>query len=324
MAHLSRRQFVLTGTAAGAALATLGSVRTAFTQDGDKPTVTVGSKNFSESLIVGEMVGLLLEHNGYEVVRQLNLGGTLIAHEALVNGDIDTYVEYTGTGLMAILGHDLPDVDTDATATPAAEASPTASLSQTVYDIVAEDYSEQFGVEWLEPWGFNNTNALIMTRDSAESLGVETISDLTPHAAEMTLGSDQEFRVRPDGLPDFERTYDFSFEDVTSGDIGLMYSAVAEGEVDVIQGYSTDGRIQSLDLVLLEDDLGFFPPYYAAPVVRQQLLEESPEVESILNQLGGQIDDSTVTAINARVDVDGLEPIDAAREFLEEKGLIGS
>ena len=308
--HLTRRTLIK-GASAGAALAAIGSTRAAVARQNNGAEVSIGSKNFTESLIVGEMVGLLLEQNGFSVNRHLNLGGTVVAHESLVNGDIDAYVEYTGTGLMAILGHDLPAID----------EGKDQSLPQMVYDIVASEYPEEFDLVWLEPWGFNNTNALIMTRESAEELGVTKTSDLKPLAGEMTLGSDQEFRVRPDGLPQFEKTYDFSFDEVISGDIGLMYPALANGEVDVIQGYSTDGRIQSLDLVLLEDDLGFFPPYFAAPVVRRQLLEENPEIETILNQLSGKIDDTTMAGINARVDVDDLEPIEAAREFLEAEDL---
>lgn len=310
MRHLTRRT-LLKGTSAGLALASFGGTRAIAARQGNGTEVSIGSKNFTESLIVGEMLGLLLEQNGFDVNRNLNLGGTVVAHESLVNGDIDAYVEYTGTGLMAILGHDLPEIDEDEE----------KSLPQMVYDIVASEYPEEFDVVWLEPWGFNNTNALIMTRESAEEFGVTRTSDLKPLASEMTLGSDQEFRVRPDGLPQFEETYGFSFEEVISGDIGLMYPALAKGEVDVIQGYSTDGRIQSLDLVLLEDDLGFFPPYFAAPVVRRQLLEKNPEVETLFNQLSGKIDDKTMAGINARVDVDNLEPIDAAREFLEAEGL---
>lgn len=324
MTNITRRGLIR-GTAAGTAIAIMGDLPHATARQDNKPSVSVGSKNFTESLIVGEMLSMLLEHHGFEVDRKLNLGGTLIAHESLDNGDIDTYIEYTGTGLMAILGHELPNVSDEVPGNNGSSASPEASsLPQEVYDIVAREYPEHFGIEWLEPWGFNNTNALIMTRALAESLEVSTISDLQPFAADLVLGSDQEFRVRPDGLPEFEKTYDFSFADVMSGDIGLMYQAVADGDVDIIQGYSTDGRIESLDLVLLEDDRTFFPPYFAAPVVRQQLLEEAPEIEDIFNQLSGAIDDRTMTAINARVDVDGLEPSEAAEEYLEQEGLIGS
>lgn len=319
MGHVSRRKFLITGTAAGAALATMGMSKTAFAQDDNKPTIRIGSKNFTESIVLGEIIALLMEDAAYPVERSLNLGGTVIAHESLTNGDIDVYVEYTGTGLMAILGLDIPEVEGESTSgTPQASES----ITEQVYEIVAEEYPAQFGVEWLEPWGFNNTNAIIITRQKAEELGVTKVSDLAPYAGDMTLGSDQEFRVRPDGLPDFEKTYGFSFGDVVSGDIGLMYPALAEGEVDIIQGYSTDGRIPALDFILLEDDMRFFPPYYAAPVVRQETLEQASDMADILNQLAGKIDDETIAQVNYRVDGDGLEPIEAASEFLVDQGLI--
>ncbi len=321
MPTLTRRRLIATGTAAGAALATMRVP--ALAQD-DLPTVTVGSKDFTESIILGEIIALMLEDNGYNVERQLNLGGTLVAHESLVNGDIDTYVEYTGTGLLAILGQELPEVD----ATPVNGATPAASpaansLADQVYDIVASEYPEQFGVEWLEPWGINNTYALAMRREQVEELGITTISDLVEHAPDLIFGAPQETMVREDGLPGLEATYGLEFEDAVGLDPGLMYSAVAEGDVDVITAFATDGRIQSMDLAILEDDLNFYPPYYAAPLVRQDLLEESPEVEDILNQLAGRIDDARMTEMNYESDENGVETVDVARSFLEEEGLIG-
>src|SRR5690606_37960424 len=173
-------------------------------------------------------------------------------------------------------------------------------------------------------WGMNNTYSIAVRRETADELGLVTMSDLAEHAGDMTLGTDNEFPVRQDGLPGYQETYGYEFGDVRQGDIGLMYSALAEGDVDVITSYATDGRIPALDLVLLEDDNNFFPPYYGAPVVRQDLLEEAPEVEDILNQLAGKIDNDTMARFNARVDDDGVEPAEAARELLEEQGLIGS
>lgn len=319
--HISRRSLI-GKTAAGVALVTAAGSPAVFAQD-DLPTVAVGSKDFTESVILGEIVAQLLEDNGFDVERQLNLGGTLVAHEAMVSGDIDTYVEYTGTGLLAILGRELPTPGDDnggatAEATPEGEGD----MAQTVYDIVAEAYPEEFGAEWLEPWGFNNTYALAMRRDHAEELGVTTISDLVEHAGDLTIGATQEAVVREDGIPGLEALYDISFGDVVGLDPGLMYSAVDNGEVDVITAFATDGRIESMDLFLLEDDKQFYPPYYAAPVVRQDLLEAAPNVRDILNSVAGTLDDARMAGLNLQVDEGGEEFSDVARNFLTEEGLI--
>lgn len=307
--------------AVGLMLASLAGVAA---QGEDKPTVGIGSKDFTEQLIVAEMVALLLEDAGYPVERQLNLGGTAVVHQALVSGDIDIYVEYTGTGLLALLGMELPDATREGDASAGASASPAATTGQdAVYDIVAAEYDEQFNVEWLEPWGFNNTYAIAVSRELAEEHDLQTISDMEAIADDLTLGATQEFLVRPDGLPGFEEHYGFGFGDSQGLDPGLVYSAIESGNVDVITATATDGRIQALDLVVLEDDQGFFPPYYAAPVVRQDLLESNPEVADILNQLAGQIDDATMTDLNFQVDEGGANPRDVAQAFLEDRGLIG-
>ena len=314
---LTRRKFIISTAATGAALTTVVPSAAVLAQD--KPTVGVGSKDFTESIILAHICGDLLEDAGYGVDRQINLGGTVVAHEATVNGDIDLYVEYTGTGLLAILGMELPEMDRDAEAS----ASPAAGAGKDpVYDIVAEAYPEQFGLEWLEPWGFNNTYVMAVRRETADELGITTISDLEGHSGDMIVGGTQEFLIRPDGLPGLEELYGLSFGDALGLDPGLVYSALVEGEVDIVSATATDGRIPALDLVALEDDLGFFPPYYAAPVVRQDLLEEAPEVRDILNQLAGQIDDTRMAELNFQVDDGGAEPSDVARQFLIDEGLI--
>jgi glycine betaine/choline ABC-type transport system substrate-binding protein len=308
----TRRRFLITSTAAAALLAT----HPAFAQDGNKPTVTVGSKDFTESVVLGEIVAHLLEGNGYQVKRELNLGGSVVVHEALVAGEVDVYVEYTGTGLLAILGMELPSTDNTATPESTGGVDP-------VYEIVAREYAEQFGLDWLQPWGFNNTYALAMRGDHAAELGVTTISDLTEIAGDLTFGATQEFLVRQDGLPGLEAAYDgLDFGDSLGLDPGLMYAALTDGQVDVISAFATDGRVAAFDLTLLEDDLGFFPPYFAAPVVRQDLLGESPEVADILNQLAGQIDDATMAGLNLEVDEGGREATDVAHDFLVNEGLI--
>lgn len=305
------RRTLIKGTAAGALMTTLGGATHAFAED-DKPTISVGSRYFTEQMILGEMVSLLLEDAGYPVNRTLGLGGTAIIMEAIENSEIDISVEYTGTGLIAILEMDIPEVNDD------------ESLEDKVYDIVKREYEEQLDLIWLEPWGFNNTYAMAVSKETAEKYDLKTTSDLEAHADEMTLGTDLEFPVRDDGLPGFENAYGFGFGDVKPGDAGIMYQAVAEGEVDVITAYTTDGRIPALDLVILEDDKGFFPPYYMCPVIRKDTLEANPEVGDVLNKAHNQFTEDDMASANYEVDENGAEPEDVARALLEEKGLIGS
>jgi glycine betaine/choline ABC-type transport system substrate-binding protein len=297
----------------------LGTVTGIAAQD-NKPTVTVGSKQFTEQLILGELLAQLLEDAGYPVERQIGLAGTDIVHQALVNDEVDTYVEYTGTGLLAILNMSLPA----GTPTAGAAATPVAG-ADAVYDIVKDEYAKQFNVAWLDPLGFNNTYTLALTQERAAELGVETISDLIAVSGDLTFGATQEFLTRPDGLPGLMETYQgLQFADAQGFDPGLVYQAVDSGDVDVISAFATDGRIPALGLVTLEDDLGFFPPYYAAPLVRQELLDEDPAVADVLSSLAGLLDDQTMADLNAQVDVEGEEPEDVARAFLEEQGLIGT
>jgi glycine betaine/choline ABC-type transport system substrate-binding protein len=253
MTHLSRRKLVLTGTAAGAAIATLGGSAAVFAQGGDKPTIRVGSKNFTEQFIMNELVAIKLEDAGYPVERNFGLGGTAVLMEAVFADQIDVFMEYSGTGLIAMLQQDLPEVTEDDDTTMADE----------VYRLAKEGYDQEYDLTWLDVWGWNNTYALAVSRETAGEHGLEKISDLEPIAGDLTLGSDLEFPVRDDGLPGLVETYGFEFGDVSPGDPGLMYQAVAEGDLDVITAYTTDGRIPALDLVVLEDDKGFFPPYYA-------------------------------------------------------------
>jgi len=271
---------------------------------GAKPKVAVGSKDFTEQLIVGQMAAVLLEDAGYQVDRKLNLGGTAVVNQALMNGDVDTYVEYTGTGLTALLK--LP-VQTD---------------PQQVYDTVKKEYESQFKATWLKPWGFNNTYALTMRQDRAAEMGAKKISDLKEKASGLVFGGTQEFLTRPDGLPGVEQLYGLKFKEDKGMDPGIMYQAVDQKQVDVISAFATDGRIVGLKLVTLEDDKKFFPPYFAAPVIRQDTLAKDPQIAEVLNKLGGKIDDSTMANLNLKVDQDKKEPLDVAKEFLKQQGLI--
>jgi osmoprotectant transport system substrate-binding protein len=265
------------------------------------PTVVVGSKNFTEQDVLGEIVSLWIERStGTRVKRRLHLGGTFICHRALVNGDIDLYVEYTGTALTAIL--ELP-VESDAEA---------------VYERVKLEYAQRFGIAWTEPLGFDNTFAILVRGATADSLSLRTISDATDHAPGWVPGFGYEFVDREDGLHGLERTYSLRFRAAPRVmDLGLTYRALAEGNVDLIAGNSTDGQIAALGLAQLADDRSYFPPYYAAPVVRTSTLERIPGLREALEDLGGRLDTETMRNLNRQVDVDGRGYRDVAREWVD-------
>lgn len=309
MKNLNRRTLIQ-GTAAGAAVAAIGT--RAFAQD-DKPEITVGSHNYSEQFIIAEMAGLLLEEAGFPVSYEHNLAGTIVLHEGLLSSDLDVYFEYLGGGLN-ILGEEYNDLVEDGT--PAEESQ------EIIYDHVRDAYIENWNLHWLDPIGINNTYAIAMRREDAEELGITKVSELEPYAADFSIAGSQEFNIRIDGLPGMEEAYGFEFGDPRGMESGLMYTALQNGDVDVISAFSTDGRIPSMDFVLLEDDLAFFPPYHASPVVRGELIEEVPEVEEVLNQMGGLLDNSVMAELNFRVDDAAEEPRDVARDFLIEEGLI--
>lgn len=298
--------------ASGATIAAATGGKAAFAQ-GDMPPITVASSDYTEQHILAEMMALMLEDAGYEVEREHHLGGTFVVHEGREAGDIDVHVDYTGQSLT-ILGMGIEDVRQ--------EGDTPEETTQRVYDVVKQIYEDEHDTIWLDPLGLNNTYALAMRRADAEERGIETYSDLIPVAGELTLGASQEFIARDDGLVGIENLYDMSFGDTNAMASGLMYSALDEGEVDVISAFATDGRIQSMDFVLLEDDLGFFPPYYACPLVRAEIVEQAPETADILNQLAGKIDDTTMQGLNFRVDDGGEEFQDVARDFLVEEGII--
>ena len=266
--------------------------------------VVVGSKGFTEQVILGNMVSLLLESNGFKVDRKIGLGGTVICHEALVRGDISVYVEYTGTGLTAIL------------------KKAVLKDPEEVYQVVKKDYEDKFKLTWLKPWGFNNTYCIVMRKADADRLKVKKISDLKSLAGDLVFGGTIEFLARPDGVPGLVKHYELKFKDQKGMDPGLVYKAIAENQVDVISGFATDGRIPAFNLVVLEDDLKFFPPYFAAPVVRMDLLTKAPKMAEVLNRLAGKISDDAMAALNYAVDGKKQDAETVAKEFLKSQGLI--
>ena len=272
----------------------------------DKNTVTVGTKNFTEQVILGELFSQLIENKTkIKVERRFNLGGTFVCFSALQEGKIDLYPEYTGTGLTAVLKRE-PMRDEDE-----------------VYAEVKKVFRKEYGLRWLSPLGFNNTYTLTMRKAQADSLYIETISDLKAHQERLRCGFTSEFLERPDGYPGLKKKYNLQFEErPVELDPGLMYRAIRENQVDVICGFATDGRIPAYDLKTLQDDQGFFPPYQAAPLVRGITLEKFPNVKKALNDLKASIDDETMREMNFAVDQEGRKAQAVARQFLEEKGLL--
>jgi osmoprotectant transport system substrate-binding protein len=273
--------------------------------NGGNDVLRVGSKDFTEQLILGEMYALVLEDAGYQVERKLNLGGTPVAQAALESGEIDMYPEYTGTGLLTVLK---AEVDSD----PAA-----------VYETVSTQYQEQFDLVWLEPSPMNNTQALAMTQERSSELGITTISDFAAQASDLTLIGPPEFEVREDGLPGLQAAYgNFQLGSYKAVDAGLRYRGLVDGEADVAVAFGTDGEISAFDLVVLEDDRQLFPPYQVAPVVRQAVLEANPEVQDILNGLAPLITNEVMQSLNYQVTGEGQEPDVVAQQFLQESGLL--
>jgi osmoprotectant transport system substrate-binding protein/osmoprotectant transport system permease protein len=279
------------GTLAAAALVAL-AVRPAMAQtsiEAGRPVI-VASKPFGESYLLAEMFAQLLEARGIRVDRRLGLGATEIAFGALAKGAIDVYPEYTGTGLLAVL-HERP-----------------ASDPGEVYGRVARECLERFGVRWLPPLGFENTYAIAVRRETAERLRLRTLSDLARAGPALRAGLTPDFIGRDDGLPGLRRAYGLRFREVRPLLAAVKYQALAAGQVDVIDGYSTDGLILKYDLVVLQDDRRFFPPYEAAAVTAPGLATRRPDAVAALTELSGLLREPAMRAFNRRVEVDG-EPV---------------
>ncbi|AHG92368.1 ABC-type glycine betaine transport, periplasmic subunit (plasmid) [Gemmatirosa kalamazoonensis] len=268
--------------------------------------VVVASKPFGESYLLCEMFAQLLESHGIAVVRRPGLGATEVAFGALRRDAIDVYPEYTGTGLLAVLHDSLP---------PAAARDPRA-----VYAYVARASTERFGVRWLAPLGFQNTYAVAVRRATADSLALRTLDDLARAAPRLRAGLTADFIGRPDGLPGLARAYGLRFAEVRPLAPAVKYQALAARAVDVIDGYSTDGLLAKYDLVALDDDRRFFPPYEAAPVLGPRAASRA-DVVATLSLLAGRLDEPRMRALNRRVEVDGEDVARVAADALRDIGL---
>jgi osmoprotectant transport system substrate-binding protein len=267
--------------------------------------ITIGSKFFTEQVILAELLAQHIEaKTGIPVVRKTNLGGTLLVHKALVSGELDLYVEYTGTALTTVL-NEAPQ-----------------GTSADVYNRVKQLYADRFHVEVTEPLGFENTFALVIRGDDAKNQHIRTISDLASVAPKWHAGVGYEFLERPDGFRGLSSRYNLHFaESPKVMDLGLIYRALVDHQVDVVAGNSTDGLIDALGLVALEDDRHYFPPYDAVPIVRQATLAQFPQLRAALADLGGKLAASDIRRLNYAVDAQHQDAAAVVRQFLAAKGL---
>lgn len=271
---------------------------------GRRDAIIIGSKNFSEQALLGEILAQKIERKTHlRVVRRFYLAGSYICQQALLAGRIDAYVEYTGTALTAIL-HD-----------------PVEGDSGDVLRRVQTDYRRRFGLEVMPPLGFNNTFAIVVRGEDARRLNLKTISDAVPYARNWRAGFGYEFMERPDGYAGLARAYGLEFSAPPRIlDLGLLYRALLEKQVDLVAGNSTDGLLAARDLVILEDNKHYFPPYEAVPILRQDTVERHPEVEAAIAELAGKISDSQMQKMNYAVDAEHRDISDVARDFLYSKG----
>ena len=304
----TKRRSVLPKVALAAAvlLVVVGGI--ALWRGGDAPKsagqarVSVGSKDFTESALLAEIVAQMLEARGVSVERRFELGGNL-PHDAMVSGTLDLYPEYTGTSYTAILHH-----------------APTGD-PRAVYDQVKQEYASKFNVEVSPPLGFENTFAILVRGEEARRLNLKTISDAAPHATRWQAGFGQDFMSRADGYPGFSKTYGLKFAEVREMDLSLTYIALSSRQVDLIAGNSTEGRIATLDLFQLADDRHYFPPYEAVYLVRQDSVTRVPALREVLSKLANAISTEEMRRLNYEIDGNKRDSKEVVREWLSGRGL---
>ena len=262
--------------------------------------IRVGSKDFTENLVVSEIYALALEDAGYEVERIPNIASSVV-HTSITNDEIDLYPEYTGTGLLVVLEMEM-------------ETDP-----QKVYDTIKAEYDEQFDLTWLDYAQANDSAGLVIKTSVAEKYGIETISDLQENASELRFASQGEFDLREDGLPGLTKAYgEFNWKSSTVYDNSLKYEVLKNDEADVAPAYTTEGQLTNKEeFTVLVDDKKFWPPYNLAPVIRNEVLEVNPDIAEILNNISSTLDTETMTNLNAKVDVDGQEYEAVAKEYFD-------
>ncbi len=280
---------------------------TACLTDEEDADVTIASKPMTEQYILAEMMKTLIETDTTLSVKHVEgvSGGTANIHPSMIEGEIDIYAEYTGTAWLTVLDEE-PIEDPDE-----------------LFAAVKAAYADEFNIHWMDRYGFNNGFGIAMRRDDAEAMGIETYSDLFEQQAGLTFAANPDFFERSDGYDGLLERYDADpFDDVVEMNIGLAYTALANQEADVIISWTTDGQLQHYDLKILEDDLQFFITYHAATLIRQEILDEFPEIEPALAKLVDAIDDAAMIEMNYRVEIGQEDPGDVARDFMREQGWI--
>jgi osmoprotectant transport system substrate-binding protein len=278
---------------------------------GGGPTITVGSKNFTEQYILGNMYAQALEANGFDAETKLDLGSEQIADKALQSGQIDLYPEYTGTALVAIVPFK---------GNPADLNSPKAT-----YDAAKKLYAKRSPADtMLTPAPFNNTYGIFVRKSVAEEEGIENMEQLSEASKNLTFISYSEFQDRSDGYPNVKKNYPaFDFKQIEIvNQLGLRYSGLENGDGDVGVGFTTDGQLTSPQLVVMKDPKSIWPFYYPAPVVRSDVLKKYPKIEKVLNEVSASLDVEKMRELNAQVDLDQEDPEDVASEYLEKEGIV--
>ena len=271
----------------------------------EEKTVTVTSKNYQEQLLMGNMISDLIEaHTDISVKRALNLGGTKIAFEAVKTGEADIQVEYTGSAYMGVLGKEI------------------SHDNELITETIKAEYAEKYGLTVFDSWGFNNQYALAVTPETKEKYNLETISDLEAVADELIFSPTFEFSNREDGMIGLQKEYDLDFEKIIPLDGALRYTAIDNEECDVIVAYTTDSLVSGFGLEFLTDDKNFFIDYYAVSIIKEETLEEFPELEEVMKILEGELTDEIMSELNYKIEIEGHSPEEISKEFLTEKGYI--
>lgn len=267
--------------------------------------IVLASKPMTEQYIITEILKQLIEkETDIKVELKSGIGGgTSNIHPAIVSGQIDMYPEYTGTGWLLVLKKD-PIYD-----------------PPKLYEAVKQAYAETFNIHWSGLYGFNDTYGIAVKRELADKYGLKTYSDLAKVSGELTFGANYDFYEREDGFKGLEKAYGFNFKNKVELDIGLKYEAINSDQVDVIDVFSTDGRLKQGGLVVLEDDKNFFPSYYAATLVRNDTLDKYPELNAVIEKLTGKIGNEEMTEMNYLVEIEKMDPETVAADFLKKEGL---
>ena len=271
-----------------------------------KDTIHIATKPMSEQFILGEMLDLLIEENSdlhVKITKGVG-GGTSNIHPAMVKGDFDLYPEYTGTGWLVILKKD------------------TLLPPDQLFSELQKEYSREYGLKWVAPYGFNNAYSLAVSNEMAKKYNLKTFSDLALYPDLFTFGAEYDFYEINDGYADLCAYYNLKFKKNLDMDIGLKYEAMRSGKIDVINIFTTDGQLSHANLTILKDDKHFFPSYYCATIVREETLKEHPELERILEKMNGILTDQEMADMNYKVDVEHRTEREVAVEFLKKKGLL--